>query len=523
MRLREPSRRWSERAQRPPGARVDPQHGEIGTRIHADDAGDGRGVVEELDLDRVEGLYVVGPGRVGAKHDRAGAAADGTSTTLLTELTGACLELGHAIGCVGTLVAMTAEQVSRLDLAALLGAVEDAPPVAAVDVLGQLLADALGATAVAFLIADFSGQALIRLGHSGSGGARRRHGSETAERVPLSDGAHGDALSAQRVVVANGSAGAQVLAPVTSRGEAVGVLEVGLPQPPDNQCLADIALAAHALAYVVIASRRYTDLFEWGQRSVPLSLAAEIQHRLLPAAYTCEAGQFTVAGWLEPAGDNAGDTFDFSLDRHTLHLSITDAMGHDVDAALLATVLVGALRNARRAGQAMHEQAGSSSNALADQARHGGFVTGQLVRVDLRTGVAGIVNAGHVRPLRLRGGHVERVALAADPPFGTVRDYGYRVQPLSLEPGDRLWFLTDGMLERNAARLDVPALVAASAGEHPREAVQHLMAAVLEGSGGELKDDATALCLDWHGGPERDRTSAAGANADSAPTSSDDP
>ena len=74
--------------------------------------------------------------------------------------------------------------------------------------------------------------------------------------------------------------------------------------------MAHVARAAHALAYVVIANRRFTDLFAWGQRSVPLSLAAEIQHRLLPGSYTCEAGQFTLAAWLEPAGNVGGDTFD---------------------------------------------------------------------------------------------------------------------------------------------------------------------------------------------------------------------
>jgi serine phosphatase RsbU (regulator of sigma subunit) len=104
------------------------------------------------------------------------------------------------------------------------------------------------------------------------------------------------------------------------------------------------------------------------------------------------------------------------------------------------------------------------------------------------------------------------VELAADPPFGTVPGYQYRVQRLGLAPGDRFLFLTDGMLERNAACLDVPALVGAGADHHPREAIQHLMTAVLEAAGGELKDDATALCLDWHGGPERERTSAGGAN-----------
>jgi hypothetical protein len=53
--------------------------------------------------------------------------------------------------------------------------------------------------------------------------------------------------------------------------------------------MADIAAAGHALAYVIIANRRHTDLFEWGQRTTPFSLAAEIQRRLLPSAFTCEA------------------------------------------------------------------------------------------------------------------------------------------------------------------------------------------------------------------------------------------
>src|SRR3712207_9055094 len=102
---------------------------------------------------------------------------------------------------------------------------------------------------------------------------------------------------------------------------------------------------------------RSTDVFEWGQRTTPFSLAAEIQRRLLPASYTCEAGQFTLAGWLEPASAVGGDTFDYILERHRLQISITDAVGHQVTAALLATLLVGALRNGRRRGLGLEEQA----------------------------------------------------------------------------------------------------------------------------------------------------------------------
>jgi serine phosphatase RsbU (regulator of sigma subunit) len=262
----------------------------------------------------------------------------------------------------------------------------------------------------------------------------------------------------------------------------------------------------------VIANRRYTDLFEWGQRSVPLSLAAEIQHRLLPGAFTCEAGQFTLAAWLQPAGEIGGDTFDFSLERDALHLSMTDAMGHTMDAALLATVLVGGLRNARRRGVELAEQARLANDALAEQAGESQFVTGLVARIDLARATASIVNAGHPPPLRIRAGQVDQLRLEADPPFGVRLGNEYRVQSLPLQVGDRLIFVTDGMLERDAALMNIGAILTASIAMHPREAVQDLTRAVLKVSGGQLRDDATALCLDWHGGPPRDRDASSGAN-----------
>ena len=405
---------------------------------------------------------------------------------------------------------MANETEARLDLAGLLAAVENASPVAAADVLAERLFDALGASEVSFLVADFSGRALVRLGHAAGTAGGRTQGRETAERVTLLGSPQGRALTTQTLEVETGPHGARLFAPVTNRGEAIGVLQLSLPRPPDEQTLADVALAAHALAYVVIANRRFTDLFEWGQRSVRLSLAAEIQHRLLPGSYTCEAGQFTLAAWLEPSGDIAGDTFDFAIERDTLHLSLTDAMGHAMNASMLATVLVGALRNARRAGVELGEQARLANASLGAYTGWTDFVTGQVARIDLRTQTATIVNAGHPLPLRLRDGHVAPVAMEADPPFGIVRGLEYRVQRFPLEPGDRLMFLTDGMTERNS--VDIEALITAGAALHPREAVQQLVHAVLEATDGTPEDDATVMCVDWHGGPPRERSTDSGAD-----------
>ena len=403
---------------------------------------------------------------------------------------------------------------SRLDLRALLERVEAAAPVDAVMVVAAELSAALGARAVSFLIADFSGHALVRLGTvTPAGTATRRSGTDSADTVPLEGSDYGEVLRTQRAAVVDLDTGSRVLVPVTDRGDALGVLELVLPVEPDSQVLADVAAAGHALAYVLIANRRHTDLFEWGQRTTPFSLAAEIQRRLLPASFTCEAGQFTVSGWLEPAATVGGDTFDWSLDRHQLRVSITDAVGHDVAASLLATLLVGSLRNERRAGSDLRTQARVASESVERHLPPGQFVTGQVLEVDLATGVARIVNAGHPLPLRLRDGVVEEVELLVDLPFGVEPGRGYRVQEVQLLPGDRLVLLTDGMLEREAEAVDIGTVLSGTAAMHPRQLVHALGAAVVASSDTELGDDATVVCLDWYGGESRLRESDNGASA----------
>ena len=406
-----------------------------------------------------------------------------------------------------------------LDVGELLDQVETAAPINSVPAVAARLAEMLDAREVNLLIADFSGRAVIRLTSTTAVAGARNRGSEQAETLPLAGTAHGRVLRTQQADVQPVDDGARMIVPVTNRGDAIGLLELVLPRIPSSQEIADIGSAAHALAFVLIAARLHTDVFEWGMRSTPFSLAAEIQRRLLPAAFTCEAGQFTLAGWLEPAASVGGDTFDYTLDRDCLQVSITDAVGHEVAASLLATLLVGSLRNGRRKGLGLGEQAGYANDCLADNAPSGQFVTGQLLRVDLHTGTAVVVNAGHTLPLRLRDGVVEEIELRVDAPFGVLRGKTFDVQPFPLQPGDRIVLLTDGMQERNAASLDVAAALAGTADLHPREVVHALGAAVLHATGGDLRDDATMVCLDWYGGPPRGRNTEQGADPDRASTS----
>ena len=387
-----------------------------------------------------------------------------------------------------------------------LAKVESVSPLDAVDVLAKEFARSWHASSVSFLIADYGGDHLARLVHATSGTSdptgtptpsSTHRSADAAPVIPIDGTWQGQVLRTQQSLLVPGGGGVWVFAPVTSRGEAIGVLEALLPDAPAaDQARGDIAAAAHLLAYVVVTNRRYTDLFEWGQRGVLFDLAAEMQRRLLPASFTCEAGHCTIAGWLEPARSAAGDTFDYILGRDQVHASLTDAMGHAVPAALLATLAVAALRQSRRRGDTLAEQADYANQSLNELAGPDEFVTGLLLRADLVTGTASLINAGHPRPYLMRDGVVELLPIEADLPFGIFPRTSYQVHQLQLRPGDRLLMVTDGMIERNAAGLDLPKELINTRDLHPRETVQQLIRQVA--SHGDLMDDATVLCLDWN-------------------------
>lgn len=389
----------------------------------------------------------------------------------------------------------------------LLTAAETAAPVEAVDVFAEELLRRFGATEVSFLIVDLTGRAVARLSTAGA----VEDGRE-AERIPLFGSVYEVVIRTQRPYQKATDQGQRVIVPVTNRGDAIGLLELLLPATPAPDVLEAVGEAAHVLAYVVIANGRFTDLYTWGKRSRPPTLAAEIQYQLLPSSLSCEAAQFTLCGSLEPSAALSGDTFDYALDRDTLHISVTDPMGHDIDAALAATVLVGALRGARRAGASLAEQAHLADQALADHNR--GHATGQLLRINLHTGRAQLVNAGHPWPLRMRDGITETITCQVDHPFGlSVRQpHPYRVQDIDLRSGDRLLMLTDGMLEHHGDKVDLADLLERTRDLHPRETALILTSAVLDAADGRLEDDATVMCLDWHGPQHTQRHVSSGAD-----------
>jgi serine phosphatase RsbU (regulator of sigma subunit) len=267
---------------------------------------------------------------------------------------------------------------------------------------------------------------------------------------------------------------------------------------------------AGLIADLVLTKGAYGDLFHVVRRRQPMSLAAEIAWKLLPPL-TFGTDRVVLAAVVAPAYAVGGDSFDYSADASTLRFGIFDAMGHGLPAGLMATVATAAYRNARRQGSTLLETAGAIDEAIAGNFEPGQFVTGMLAELDLGSGSLVWHLAGHPAPLLLRSGRVVKT-LAADTglPFGLggVRDSRQE----RLEPGDRTLTFTDGVVEARSAdgelfgveRLADLVGREEAAGVPAPETMRKLMHAVLAYQLDELRDDATAVLVEWHGaGAER--------------------
>ena len=114
-----------------------------------------------------------------------------------------------------------------MTLTGALAAAETAAPVESLDVVARMLKERLGAAAVSFLITDFTGGSVVRLGAAGSVDT-----DETARRITLRGTLYGDVIRTQRPSVEDKGEGAlmRIVAPVTNRGDAIGLLELFLPR-----------------------------------------------------------------------------------------------------------------------------------------------------------------------------------------------------------------------------------------------------------------------------------------------------
>jgi serine phosphatase RsbU (regulator of sigma subunit) len=194
---------------------------------------------------------------------------------------------------------------------------------------------------------------------------------------------------------------------------------------------------------------------------------------------------------------------------------VLDGLGHDLPATQTTALALTAIRHARRHSATNVDLAAIAAHAdrlIAAQARprpgETSFVTAALARLDIRTGLLSYLLAGHPPPLLFRAGRlVKELAHPPRLPLGitTSAPWPYAVAAEQLEPGDRVLFYSDGVIEARDAdgvffgeqRLVDFAERAALDRMSAPETLRRLVATVLDHQGGKLQDDATLLILDW--------------------------
>lgn len=359
----------------------------------------------------------------------------------------------------------------------------------------------LGATGALIFLVDLSQRSLLPFD------GRSSATSGAADRLDIDATVAGRAFRAEQPVTVGGEDGTsrQLFLPLLDGADRLGVLRLDFA--PTDEWDDDVCAAFASLVAELITSKSTIgDPIVVGRRSQPLGLAAELRWTFLPPLTFCNH-RIEIAAVLEPAYDIAGDSFDYAVNERYAHVAIVDAMGHGLEASRIANLAVASYRHSRRRGLDLPDTLRAMDAVVADQFGPERFVTGQLAEIDLAHGAVRMLSAGHPRPLLLRDGHlVGEVECHTVLPIG-LGDVDVVTADVSLQPGDRLLFYTDGVVEARSAsgeefgleRLGDLAARAVASGEPPAETARRLIHSVLAHEAGNLRDDATIVLVGWPG------------------------
>ncbi|MEU2157613.1 PP2C family protein-serine/threonine phosphatase [Streptomyces sp. NPDC019396] len=376
-------------------------------------------------------------------------------------------------------------------------ALRGAAPHALLDVVGAALDERYGTAEVELRLADYGLRSLQAVDP----------GTRPSEPVPIHGTPEGRAFGSQEpYATEDGGGRIAVHLPVTVRGDRLGVLTVRMAVSAFTEAdLPDLRLACEALGHEILVAERDTELYVLARRAERLTLAAEMQWQLLPGR-ACARDEFAIGAQLEPAYAIFGDNYDWSVSSDHLTMAVTNGMGDGIEAALLSNLAVNALRNARRAGLGLADQAALADQAVYAHYRGRAYVSVLLLRFGLATGEVEVIDAGSPRLWRLRDREVKPIPFDAQLPLGMFEETVYVPERFTVLPGDRLVFGSDGVYdavspasESYGQRILARTLLATSL--LPPTQVPGAVLRELAGHCGDkpLEDDALVVCLDWFG------------------------
>jgi sigma-B regulation protein RsbU (phosphoserine phosphatase) len=178
-----------------------------------------------------------------------------------------------------------------------------------------------------------------------------------------------------------------------------------------------------------------------------LEMARQIQLSILPSSTPKITGLDIVARYI-PMTSVAGDFYDFIVvDERHVGILIADVSGHGLPAALIASMLQVALTAQARHVSEPGKVLAGLNQALCGKFQHN-FVTAAYVYVDLEKNIMNYGGAGHPPLLLWRKSTGSSSQLIENGlVMGQFEEATYDSLQIPIEPGDRFFLYTDGILE----------------------------------------------------------------------------
>ena len=222
------------------------------------------------------------------------------------------------------------------------------------------------------------------------------------------------------------------------------------PAGPFVVSLSDVAGFLSTLTLAVIILLRFSTMSRrQAQLDGELAAAHEVQKVLVPEHRSTIPG-FTIESVYEPAQQVGGDFFQIlPAGEGGMVIVVGDVAGKGLPAAMLVSVLVGAISGLSEYTQDPAELLVGLNERLVGRSGDG-FSTALAAHI-AADGRVTIANAGHLSPY-LDGKELE---LPGALPLGVVAGVHYLTSQFRMEPGSRLTFYSDGVIEAQNQKGDL--------------------------------------------------------------------
>jgi serine phosphatase RsbU (regulator of sigma subunit) len=181
-----------------------------------------------------------------------------------------------------------------------------------------------------------------------------------------------------------------------------------------------------------------------------LTSAHDLQMSMLPA--TCpEVEGYQIAASSTPAQEVGGDFFDFfKIGENKIGFIVGDVTGKSVTGALVMSASRSVFRMLSEEELSVGEIMTRANRRIKQDIKSGMFVALLYAVLDAENGSVGLCSAGQTQPLLMaaKTDAATLVETVGDTfPLGILDDVNYEETQLQIEPGDKVVFYTDGIVE----------------------------------------------------------------------------